>query len=436
MALLPSLFSPRRAVERREPRLSLPATRTKADSFASGSYPSWLSAGLGALPSATGLPVTPFTAMQAAAVFSCVNRISEDLAKIPLQVQEILPNGRGALVTTTHPLAQLLASPNRWMTAYQFWFYVTVCLCMRGNSYVAIVRGQNGQPRSLIPIMPDRVSVLMSPRGWIFYHISHPLVGEGIRLHQDDMIHLRGFTLDGYMGISPIMACPEAIGLAIAAQRHGATLFRNGTQIQGVLKTSKSLSKETAARIASSWRNAYGGVDNTGKTAVLEEGMEYERIGMTADEAQFLEVREKEDIDICGMFGVPPHKIGRGDKVTISNFENASQEYIDNALIPKARQAEEQIHSRLVFSEEKARLRVRFNFDELLRGDMQSRVTAGVAAVNSGLISANEWRAREGMNPYPRGDEYRVPLNTGAASTAPAVDDPARITAPDPAAQT
>lgn len=433
MALFPRLAGAGSHPARVEPRLLMPSVR-KADSFASGSYPSWLSAGLGALPSATGLPVTPFTALQASAVFSCVNNIAQDLAKIPLEVR--LRNGRGWDLTTTHPLTNLLRMPNRWQTPFQFWYYAMVCLGMRGNSYIAIVRGPSGAPRSLIPIMPDRVSVLMSPKGWLFYHISHPLVGEGIRLHQDDMIHIRGFTLDGYLGISPIMACPEAIGLALATQRHGATLFRQGAQVQGVLKVAKSLNADAAARLATSWRNAYGGVDNTSKTAVLEEGMAYEKIGMTADEAQFLETREKTDVDICGLYRVPPYKIGRGDKVTISNFENANQEYIDNALIPPARQIEELIWDRLVFSEEKPRLSARFNFDELLRGDLSSRVTAGVAAVNSGLLSANEWRAREGLNPYERGDEFRVPLNTGAATHAPPPDDPARITAPDPAKPT
>lgn len=413
------------AVQRVEPR-------AVSKDFASGSFPSWLSYGMGAMPSATGLPVTPMTAMQASAVFSCVRCLAEDWAKLPVEVQRLRPGGRGFDVLHDHYLARLLRRPNKWQVPYQFWHFVSTCLSLRGNAYVAIVRGGAGEPRALVPVSPDRVSVLLSPNGWLYYHISHPLVGEGIKLHQDDMLHWRGFTLDGFMGISPISASPEAVGIALATQRHGATLFRQGAQIQGVLKAAKSLSPEAAARLGQNWRDTYGGVDNTGKTAILEEGMSYEKIGMTSAESQFLEVRQHQDIDIAGMFRVPPHKIGRLENAHFSNIENQNQEYIDNALLPPIRQGEDLLPEKLLFAEDRDLIRVRWNFDELLRGDRVSRVNAGVAAVNGGLQSANEWRLAEGLNPYPGGDEFRVPLNTGAASTAPAPSDPARVTAPTP----
>lgn len=419
--------------ERIEPKLSVPAV-AKADSFASASYPSWFSAGMGALPSATGLPVTPFTALQAGAVFACVRCIAEDWAKLPVRIERLRPGGLGYDVLRDHYLARLMRRPNRWQVPFQFWSFVSTSLSMRGNAYVVIIRGPGGQPRALVPVSPDRVSVLLSPNAWLFYHISHPLVGEGLTLHQDDVLHLRGFSLDGYIGLSPIMACPEAVGLALATQRHGATLFRQGAQIQGVLKSAGSLSPEAASRVATSWRNTYGGVDNTGKTAVLEEGLSYEKIGMTSEESQFLEVREHQDIDICGIYRVPPHKIMRLGDAHYSNIENQNQEYIDNALLPPIRQTEELIAEKLLFSEERDLIRARVNFDELLRGDRKSRVDAGVSAVNGGLQSPNEWRAAEGLNPYDGGDEFRVPLNTGAAGTAPPPDDPARVTAPAPSA--
>jgi len=421
-----------RRAERVEPRLSVPAV-AKADSFASGAYPSWLSAGLGALPSATGLPVTPFTALQASAVYACVRCISEDWGKLPFLVQRARPGGRGFDLLRDHYLARLLRRPNRWQVPVQFWSFVSICLSMRGNAYVVIVRGRGGEPISLVPVSPDRVSVLLSPKGWLFYHVSHPLIGEGLTLHQDDVLHLRGFSLDGYLGLSPIMACPEAAGLALATQRHGATLFRQGSQIQGVLKAPGTLSPEAAKRLSNSWRETYGGVDNTGKTAVLEEGVTYDKIGMTSVESQFLEVREYQQIDICGLFRTPPHKIMRLENAHFSNIENQNQEYIDNALLPPIRQAEELMCEKLLFSEERDLIRVRCDFDELLRGDRKSRVDAGVAAVNGGLQNANEWRIGEGLNPYEGGDEFRVPLNTGAASDAPPPDDPARVTAPAPA---
>ena len=413
------------AIERREPAL------VAKDGFASASYPSWLSAGFGALPSSTGLPVTPYTALQSSAYYACVNCLAQDWAKLPVEVQQRRAGGRGWDTLTDHYLARLLRRPNRWQVPFQFWSMVSTSLTMRGNAFVVIVRsGEDGRPRALVPINPDRVSVLLTPGGWLCYHVSHPLLGEGLTLHQDDVLHWRGFSLDGYLGISAIMASPEAIGLALATQRHGATLFRQGSQIQGVLKAAKSLSPEAATRLRNSWERTYGGVDNTGKTAVLEEGLEYQKIGMTSVESQFLEVREHQDIDICGMLRVPPHKIGRLENAHFSNIENQNQEYIDNALLPPIRQSEEMLPEKCLFADERDMIRVRWSFDELLRGDRVSRVTAGVQAVNAGLESANEWREAEGRNPYPEGGEFRIPLNTGAADKAPPPDDPARLTAP------
>ena len=404
---------------------------SKGESFQSAGVPTWpLGLGLGA--SATGLPISPYTALQATAVFACIRCLSEDWAKLPVEVQRIRPGGKGFDVVRDHYLARLLRRPNRWQVPFQFWAYVATCLALRGNAYVVIVRGRDGVPRALVPVSPDRVTVLLSPKGWLFYHVSHPLVGDGLTLHQDDVLHLRGFTLDGYIGLSPIMASPEAIGIALATQRHGATLFRNGSQLQGVLKTPGTLSEDAAKRLAKSWAETYGGVDNTGKTAVLEQDMSYEKIGMTAEESQFIATREHQDVDICGMFRVPPHKIMRLGDAHYSNIENQNQEYIDNALLPPIRQTEDLIPEKLLFPEDRDVIRIRWNFDELLRGDKKSRVDAGVAGVNSGLVSANEWRLSEGMNPYQGGDEYRVPLNTGAAATAPPPNDPARVTAPAP----
>ncbi len=416
-------------VDRREP-----VVFAKADSFASASYPSWFSAGMGALPSATGLPVTPFTALQATAVFSCVRCVAEDWAKLPVDVQRRRPGGRGWDVVQDHYLAKLMRAPNRWQVPVQFWSFVSTSLSLRGNAYVVIVRGPGGEPRALVPVSPDRVSVLLSPKGWLFYHVSHPLIGEGLTLHQDDMLHLRGFSLDGYLGISPIMASPEAIGLILATQRHGATLFRQGAQIQGVLKAAKFLSPEAATRLGASWASTYGGVDNTSKTAVLEEGMSYEKIGMTSQESQFLEVRQFQSIEICSLYRVPPHKIARLENAHFSNIENQNQEYIDNTLLPPIRQAEELIVDKLLFADEKQNFRARWDFNALLRGDRKSRVDAGVAAVLNGLQSANEWRLSEGLLPYAGGDEYRVPLNTGAAGAGGAGAAPAAPSGDAPAA--
>ena len=371
-----------------------------------------------------GVPVTPYTALTASAVYACVRCLSDDIAKLPLQVHRRLKSG-GFTIDHDHPLNKVLRRPNRWQTPFQFKSYWVASLALRGNGCTAILRSRDGSPRALVPLNPDRLTILRSPQGWLYYAFSHALMGEGsyFTLHQDDVLHIRGLSLDGYTGLSPIYALGEAIGLALATQTHGGTLFSQGAQIAGVLKAPGKLSPEAAKRMAQSWRDVHSGVRNASKTAVLEEGVEFEKIGMTADEAQFLMTRNFQVVDICRGFRVPPHKIQWLDRATFSNIENQNQQYIDDGLMPIAKQIEETAEEALLFEHERGTYQLRFDFDSLLRGDMKSRFESYHIALGDGWLNRNQVRIRENEAPFPGGDEYRVALNT--ESVKPTADKPA-----------
>ncbi|HET8634232.1 MAG TPA: phage portal protein, partial [Gemmatimonadales bacterium] len=230
---------------RREPTLAAPAPVRRAAESGLASPQPWLMGALGALSSASGLPVTPLTALQSAAVYSCVRCLSEDLAKLPLGVRRKLSDG-GSVPEPRHALNALFQRPNRWMTGFDFVAYIVTALCLRGNGYAVIKRGRGGEPIELIPVSPDRVSLLLAPNGLLYYMVHHPAVGDAVTLHQDDMLHIRSLSLDGYVGISPIAVAQDAIGLALATQQHGATLFRQGAQVSGVLRATSKLSPEAA----------------------------------------------------------------------------------------------------------------------------------------------------------------------------------------------
>jgi HK97 family phage portal protein len=228
----------------------------------------------GGAGSSTGVPVTPLSALQASTVYMCVKRLAEDIAGLRFIVERLVPD-HGWTADLDHPFNNLLVRPNRWMTSFEFWRYMVMSLELRGNAIAVIKRGWDGSPEELIPLNWDRVSVLLSPQGLLFYNISHPQIGFGVTFHQDDVLHVRGLTVDGgYLGMTPIAVAQDVVGLAIAAQQHGAVLFRQGAQVAKVLRHPGKLSKEAAERISQSWSGAYGGVQNAHKTAVLEEGME------------------------------------------------------------------------------------------------------------------------------------------------------------------
>lgn len=402
--------------ERVEPRAAMPKV-TKNDAVTStlgglGWPQPMLYAALGGYASNTGVPVTPFTALQAAAVYACVKCISQDIALMRPFLRRTLPDG-SCRMEPRHPLVSLFAAPNRWQTAFEFMAFWLTSLCLRGNGYVVIERDVDGQPIELVPVAPDRVTIMLSDDGMMWYRINSRRLGLGIMIPPDDMMHLKNISMDGYVGVSPIAIAQDVIGLALATQQHGGILFRQGGQIGGVISHPGQLSKEASTRIANSWRETHEGVQNAHKVAVLEEGAKFEKIAMTSEDAQFLETRRFQVIDICRLYGVPPHKLGELDKATLNNIEQQQQQYIDAALAPIARSIEQLFDRHLLFADERRTLACKLDADEMTRGDLLTRYQAYQIGTLNGWLSRNEVRARENMEPVEGGDEYRVPLNTG-----------------------
>lgn len=390
-----------------------------------------LYAALGGYASNTGVPVTPFTSLQSMAVYGCIRAISQDIAILTPFVRRRLARG-GYRRDLDHPLNTLFRRPNRWQTWFEFISYCVASLCLRGNGFVAVERDGGGNPIELVPIAPDRCTIMLTDEGELWYRINSRRLGFGLLVPPDDMIHIKNMSLDGYVGVSPIAIAQDAIGLSLATQQHGSILFRQGGQISGLVSHPGQLSKEAADRIANSWRETHAGVQNAHKVAILEEGMKFEKIAITNEEAQFLETRRFQVVDICRLYGVPPHRLGELDKATLNNIEQQNQQYVDSALKPTTRSIEQLFDHHLLFEDERTFREVRFDFDDMTRGDMQTRYASYQIGTLNGWLSRNEVRARENLDPIDdgTGDEYRVPLNTAVPS-----DNLAQATPPPKATQ-
>ena len=378
-----------------------------------------LYAALGGYASNTGVPVTPFTALQAAAVYACVRMVSQDMAMLKPFVRRVLSNG-GYRRELQHPLNKLFRRPNRWQTRFEFISYVLTSLCLRGNSFVVVERDKDANPIELVPIAPDRCTIMLSDDGELWYRINSRRLGYGLVVPPDDMIHLKNMSMDGYVGVSPIACAQDVIGLALATQQHGGILFRQGGQIGGVISHPGQLSKEAADRIANSWRETHAGVQNAHKTAILEEGMSFNKVAITNEEAQFLETRRFQVLDIARLYGVPPHRLGELDKATLNNIEQQNQQYVDGALKPIADSMQQLFDHHLLFEDERSFLECVFDFDDMTRSDLLTRYQAYQVGTLNGWLSRNEVRAKENLNPIAdgTGDEFRVPLNTGDPTAA------------------
>lgn len=366
---------------------------------------------LGGGATSTGIAVNTDSAMRAVAVFACVKVLSESVAQLPLHLYSEGKDKKKEK-SKDHRLYSILHDqPNSWMTSYDFWLLKMAELCLRGNSLSFIVRVRD-EVRELIPIRPDRiVKVEQDPLYRLFYTIKRPDGGEDT-IPQTNIFHLRGLTTNGFWGLNPIEYARESIGLALATEKHGAKLFSNGARLGGILQHPKKISKDAADRLVESFNSIYAGVENAHKTALIEEGMTWEKVGMTAEDSQFLESRKFQRSEIAGFYRVPPHMIGDLEKATFSNIEHQDLAFVKHSLMPWLISIEKAIGRDLLSPEERKEYFAKFSVDALLRGDLKSRYDAHAVGILNGFLSPNEVRDKEDLNPYEGGDSYRVPLNT------------------------
>ena len=316
-----------------------------------------------------------------------------------------------------HPLFTILHdAPNPEMTSFVFRETLMVHLLLWGNAYAQILRDRAGRVAGLYPLLPNRMSVNRDEAGRLYYTYQrvteeNPNFRRGgeVTLSSADVLHIPGLGFDGLIGYSPIAMARNAVGMTLACEEYGASFFANGARPGGVLQHPGVL--KDPAKLRESWQAVYGGSANTGKVAVLEEGMTYQQIGIPPEEAQFLETRKFQVDEIARLYRIPPHMVGDLDKSSFSNIEQQSLEFVKYTLNPWVVRWEQALQKSLLLPEERKRYFIRFNVDGLLRGDYQSRMQGYAVGRQNGWLSANDIREMEDMNPIPAeegGDTYLI----------------------------
>ena len=365
--------------------------------------------------STAGKNVTERSAMQMTAVYSCVRVLSEAVAGLPLHVYKYRSDG-GKEKAFTHPLYRLLHDePNPEMTSFVFRETLMTHLLLWGNAYAQIIRNGKGEVIALYPLMPNRMTVDRDSSGRLYYKYYRGS-DEAIRskeyevvLSPYDVLHIPGLGFDGLVGYSPIAMAKNAIGLAIATEEFGAKFFANGAAPSGVLEHPGTIKDPSKVREA--WQSQFGGSSNSGKVAVLEEGMKYTPISISPEQAQFLETRKFQINEIARIFRVPPHMVGDLEKSSFSNIEQQSLEFVKYTLEPWLVRWEQSMMRSLLTTSEKQDYFIKFNVDGLLRGDYASRMSGYATARQNGWMSANDIRELENMDRIPAeegGDLYLI----------------------------
>ncbi len=378
----------------------------------------------------SGKTVTERSAMQMTAVYSCVRILSEAVAGLPLHLYKYTDSG-GKAMALDHPLYRLLHDePNPEMSSFVFretlmthlllWsflhpllLYATfetlmTHLLLWGNAYAQIIRNGKNEIVALYPLMPNKMSVDRDENGrlyYTYYRDNDEAIKDkefAVTLQPSDVLHIPGLGFDGLVGYSPIAMAKNAIGMAIACEEYGAKFFANGAAPGGVLEHPGTI--KDPQRVRESWQSTFGGSGNANKIAVLEEGMKYTPIGISPEQAQFLETRKFQINEIARIFRVPPHMVGDLEKSSFSNIEQQSLEFVKYTLDPWVIRWEQSIQRSLLSRDEKAAYFVKFNLEGLLRGDYQSRMNGYAIGRQNGWMSANDIRELENLDRIPAED--------------------------------
>jgi HK97 family phage portal protein len=376
---------------------------------------------LGAVPSATGLSISQYSAITVSTVWACGNIRSKDVARCAPRLLSF-DASRNDTPITNHPVAKLLRRPNRLQTWFEFAFQMHVAFMLKQNAYAAIIRDGRGNPIALIPLNPDAVSLREAPDGSLWYFVSRlgfyqtaALSSFPTAIPEEDIFHLRGLTFNSIIGAAVTDVARDSIGVAMGLEQQAARFMKNGARPSGVLETAKQVSKEAAARLREQWESVRAGIHNAGKTAILEEGLTFKAMQLTSVDLEFIAQRRFTIEDIARWFGVPLHKLGVAGEVGKLRLDQADQSYVNTTIMPDLDMWEQKFDQ--VFGLSEAGLQCDFDERRLLRAEEATRINNQRLKVMSGLATQNECRAEEGLPPVEGADVLLTPVNLAAVGS-------------------
>jgi HK97 family phage portal protein len=369
-----------------------------------------------------GVWIDAESALKNATVWACVQYRSKTLAQLPWRVMREDPR-LGCVPAPTHPADWLLNKrPNPEMGAFTFRQTLLAWVLLHGNGYAEIERDNRGAPYALWPLHPSRVKPFRREDGSLAYRVWNE-GGGFVDLDAMDVFHVRGLG-DGIVGKSVIDYAAESIGWARATEIFGSTFFGEGMNPSGVVETPKPLSGPAMAVLREELKRLYAGVKGE-RTVILDNGMKFSRLAMPMDEAQFIETRQHQVDEICRWFSTPPHKAMNLLRATFTNIEHQSIEVVTDVVLPDVKLFEEEADFKLFGPQNRGGFYTKVFLQALLRGDNASRAQFYKDMVGMGVMSINEVRQLEDMNPIgAQGDVRFVPVNMMTLERAIAQGEP------------
>lgn len=349
-----------------------------------------------------GVPVTPESSLQLLTVYGCVRMISDAISTLPWDVYRELPDH--TKVEVAKP--DWLKSPTVDLNFTEWCTQVLSSLLLQGNAYVAVLRNPANAIVELVPLDPVRVTVVRDGGRKVFRINGMVYPGE--------ILHIKGLMMPGSdVGLSPVEAARQSIGLGLATQQYGSQFFDGGANMPGVIEIPGAAQPDTKKELASSWARKMSRSNKGRLPGVLDQGATWKPTGVTNEQAQFLATRQYTAAEIAGqMFLLDPSDLGiatAGSSLTYANLEQRNTRRVQVTFLPWIIRIEKAI-SDLLFNPRF----FKFNLEGLLRGDTLSRYQSYQIGVTTGFLMNEEARDLEDLPPLPG-----QPQPPGGADGAP-----------------
>lgn len=372
----------------------------------------------------SGAVVNPSSSLKVATAYRCTAIITSAVKTLPMDLKRRLDSKQRVDAHDSSLWKVLRKKPNGWQTPSEFKSLMQMCVLLRGNGYALIVRFM-GDVKALIPLV-GQMRVTQNADLSLKYEYTR-LDGSTTTFLQSEIFHLRGMSMDGITGMSVISYARESIGLSIQSEKHAAKLFKNGTSIAGVIEHPKTLDDGPLETLREELER-FRGAENAYKNLILEEGMKYNKIDISAVDSQFIQNRELTQTEIAMFFGVPPHMLGLTSKTSSwgAGIEQQGIGFVAYTLQDWLTMWEEAVARDLIPDNEPL-MYCKMNSAGLIRGDIKTRYLAYAVGRQWGWLSANDVLEKEDENPINGGDVYLQAVNmvdAKAATDALAANDP------------
>ncbi len=355
-------------------------------------------------------------ALKEATVFSCIRILADSIGKLPTKVYK---SNNGRQVDTSHYLTPILKiRPNPWMNSRDFFKALEVQRNLYGNAYAWIDferKGRDaGKVSGIYPLDSTKVQIFIDDVGLLpkkgkLWYVYTDNKGTEYRIDPDEILHFKGLTVDGIVGMTPLEQLKNTIENAGAASEYLNNSFKTGLQTKGIIHYIGDLNPEAQRVFRERFEQMASGLKNANRVSLLPIGYQFQPLSLTMADAQFLENTQLTVKQIAAAFGIKNHQINDLDRATHTNVEHQQREFYVDTLMDILTGYEQELTYKLFTNKElEEGYYIKFNVNAILRADPKTRYEGYRIAIQSGFLTANVVRALEELEAKEGGDRLLI----------------------------